>query len=191
MSTAQQSRETGRRILSGKTIVSGVIAGMVAGAVMAMYAMLASATFLHQGFFTPLYGIASPLIGRDAMMTSMQRGVYFAFGPVLLGLVVHMMWAAVFGVVFALYVRASRLHDIQALAAGLLYGLVIELVMSLVVLPVVGVGGMPGTIGVSSFTVEHVLFGLSLGLWVVLRPQGVGIGTPRRANGSRYVQHSA
>lgn len=170
MSAAQQSS---RPIVSGRTIVAGLIAGMVAGAVMAMYAMLASATFLHQGFFTPLYGIASPLVGPGAMMTSMQRGVYLALGPALLGLVVHMMWSALYGVVFGLIARAAQLHGAQAIIAGAVFGLAIELFMSLVMLPILGVGGMPGTIGLPSFTVEHLLFGLTLGLWVAARPQDV------------------
>src|SRR5215470_17367988 len=37
-----------------RLLIIGAIAGMVAGALMAMYAMIASATFLGQGFFTPL-----------------------------------------------------------------------------------------------------------------------------------------
>jgi uncharacterized membrane protein YagU involved in acid resistance len=162
-----------RSIVTGRTLILGAIAGMVAGAVMAMYAMLASATFLHQGFFTPLYGIASPLIGPSAMGTSMQQGLYFAVGPALLGLVVHMMWSAGFGMVFFVLARATRLHDASAIGLGLLYGVAIELVMSLLVLPILGVGGMTGTIGLPSFTVEHLLFGLTLGAWVAARPHDV------------------
>jgi hypothetical protein len=82
-----------------RTLVVGAVAGMIAGAVMAMYAMKASATLLHQGVLTPLYGIASPLTGPDAMKTSMRQGMYLAPGPALIGLVVHMMWSAVFGLI--------------------------------------------------------------------------------------------
>jgi len=53
-----------RTIITPRTIIAGAIAGMVAGAVVAMHAMLASATFLHQGFFTPLYSIARQSSGR-------------------------------------------------------------------------------------------------------------------------------
>ena len=70
-------------------VVAGAVAGIIAGMVMAMYAMIASATFLGQGFFTPLYGIASPLVGSEAMMTSLKQGFYFDLGPALVGLVVH------------------------------------------------------------------------------------------------------
>jgi uncharacterized membrane protein YagU involved in acid resistance len=164
-----------------RTIIAGAIAGMVAGAVMAMYAMLASVTFLHQGFFTPLYGIASPIVGAGAMATSMQQGVYFSLGPALVGLIVHMLWSAMYGVIFALIARAARLHGIQAIVVGLVYGLAVQLVMSLIVLPLVGQGGMPGVIGLPSFTVEHLLFGLTLGVWVARRPQDIASGAATNA----------
>jgi len=165
-----------RNIVTAHTVIAGAIAGMVAGAVMAMYAMLASVTFLHQGFFTPLYGIASPIVGTGAMATSMQQGVYFSLGPALVGLIVHMMWSALYGVIFALIARAARLHGVQAIVVGLVYGLAVQLVMSVIVLPLVGQGGMVGEIGLPSFTIEHLLFGLTLGLWVALRPQDIASG---------------
>lgn len=159
---------------TSRTVGTGAIAGIVAGLVMAMYAMFASATFLHQGFFTPLYGIAAPISGHSAMMTSMKQGVYFAAGPALVGLMVHMMWSAVYGVIFALIARQFRLRGGQALVVGAIFGLAIELVMAVVVLRIVGLGSMPGTIGLPSFTVEHLMFGMALGAWVLLRPQDVG-----------------
>jgi hypothetical protein len=168
--TTNTTNTTDTRGQTTRLIITGAVAGMIAGAVMAMYAMIASATILHQGFFTPLYGIASPIIGPKAMMTSMQKGLYFSFGPALLGLVIHMMWSAGYGVIFGLIVRGLRLGGGEAIAAGLIYGLLVMFFMSLVVLPIVGVGKMPGTIGWPSFTVEHLLFGLTLGLWPLRRP---------------------
>jgi hypothetical protein len=167
--------------VSGRTVVAGLIAGIVAGAVMAMYAMVASATSLHQGLFTPLYGIASPIAGQAATMTSMKEGVYFAFGPALLGFVVHMMWSAMYGVVFGLIARAARLAGVPAVIAGAVYGLVIELVMSVVVLSILGLASMPTKIGLTSFTVQHLLFGLAVGLWVATRPQDIAAGASSSA----------
>jgi uncharacterized membrane protein YagU involved in acid resistance len=154
-----------------KLLVGGAVAGIIAGIMMAMYAMLASATFLGQGLFTPLYGIASPLLGPAAMMQSMKQGIYFAGGPALLGLVIHMMWAALYGIIFALVASALHLKGVLAVMAGLVYGLLIFLVMSYIVLPVVGAGGMPGMVGYPSFILEHLIFGMVLGLWPVFRPQ--------------------
>lgn len=160
---ASQSIET------SQTLITGAIAGMVAGSVMAMYAMIASATFLHQGFFTPLYGIASPIVGSQAMMTSMQQGFYFSFGAALVGLIAHMMWSAVFGAIFLLIARAAHLHGASAIVAGVLFGVIVEALMSLTVLRILGLGGMPSTTGLPSFTVEHLLFGFTLGAWVAAR----------------------
>src|SRR6266568_2487883 len=82
---------------------------LIAGAMVAMFTMLATVTYLHMGFFTPLYVIASPLTGRQVMMTAMHAGAFaFALGPTVLGLVVHMMWSALWGVIFGLV--ASGLH---------------------------------------------------------------------------------
>jgi uncharacterized membrane protein YagU involved in acid resistance len=172
---------------TARFIGKGIIAGLIAGVVMAMYAMLASATFLHQGFFTPLYGIASPLIGPKAMMTSMTKGVYFAPGPAILGLMVHMLWSAGYGAVFGLLVRATHLSGPAALLGGLVYGVLVLLLMSFVVLPIVGAGAMPGTIGAPSFTAEHLLFGLVLGAWPLLRPQDFSLRHPSRTAAPRHA----
>jgi uncharacterized membrane protein YagU involved in acid resistance len=195
MSPAERSMARSRRsIVSRRIIVAGVIAGMVAGAVMAMYAMVASATFLHQGFFAPLYGIASPIAGQSAMMTSMQQGTYFALGPAVLGLVVYMMWSAMYGVAFGLIASATHLRGASAIVAGAVFGLAIEFVMSVIVLPILGLASMPGTIGLPSFTVEHLLFGLTLGLWVATRAQDVADvagGTSPRTQLSAHGRRSA
>ncbi len=156
-----------------RLLVAGAIAGMVAGAMMAMYAMIASATFLSQGFFTPLYGIASPLLGPFAMMQSMKQGIYFAAGPAVLGLIIHMLWSALYGMLFALLAMFLRLKGMVALLSGLVYGLVVLVVMSFVVLPSVGAATMPAMIGWPSFMVEHLIFGMVLGLWPLLRPADV------------------
>ena len=76
-------------------LIAGAIAGMLGGVMMAMFTMIATATYLHMGFFTPLYVIASPFAGPQSMMTAMHGGAfYFALGPAVLGLVVHLMWSA-------------------------------------------------------------------------------------------------
>jgi hypothetical protein len=154
-------------------VVTGAIVGIIAGMVMAMYAMIASATFLEQGFFTPLYGIASPLVGSEAMMTSMKQGLYFALGPALLGLVVHMMWSAFYGAIFGVVASRLQLAGTAAVVGGMVYGVVMMIVMSFIVLPIVGAGAMPGMIGWPSFTIEHLMFGLVLGLWLAVRPADV------------------
>ena len=71
--------------------------------------------------------------------------------------------------IFALLARHFRLAGPLGLVAGIAYGLVVMGVMSPVVLPIVGAGGMPEMVGFS-FWIEHALFGVVLGLWPFLRP---------------------
>src|SRR5260370_41780622 len=103
-------------------LIAGAIAGVLGGVMMAMFTMLATATYLHMGFFTPLYVIASPLAGPQSMMTAMHGGVfYFALGPAILGLVIHMLWSALWGIVFGLVVGlwpVLRPQDFTGLLGG-------------------------------------------------------------------------
>jgi len=90
-----------------------------------------------------------------------------------------------YGVVFALIARAARLHGAWTLVGGVVFGLAVQLVMSVIVLPLVSQDGLVGEIGLPSFTVEHLLFGLTLGLWVALRPQDIPADTPARIGAGR------
>jgi hypothetical protein len=169
-----------------RTYGAGLVAGIVAGVAMAMYAMVAGATYQDSGFFTPLYHIASTFIEPTAMETSMQQAMggdlyYFSAGPAIVGLVVHMMVAIAFGLTFAIVVRSLRLHGTPAPAVGVVYGLAVFAVMSVIVLPAAAnlfgggkpISDMPQMVGYSTFAIEHALFGLVLGLWPLTRPQDV------------------
>ncbi len=163
------TKDTNRLI---KILIIGAIAGMIGGAVMAMYTMIATATYLHMGFFTPMYVIASPLIGRQVLMTSLHQGLfYFALGPALLGLVVHMMWAALYGMIFGLIAYGTHLKGAVAVISGLIYGVLVMLFMSFIMVPIVGAPNILNLLGWSTWTIGHLLFGLVLGLWPVLRPR--------------------
>jgi hypothetical protein len=153
-------------------LIAGAIAGVLGGVMMAMFTMLATATYLHMGFFTPLYVIASPLAGPQSMMTAMHGGVfYFALGPALLGLVVHMLWSALWGIVFGLIAYGLHLRGAAAVIGGMVYGVLIMLVMSFIVAPIVGAPNFFQLLGWPTWTIGHVLFGMVVGLWPVLRPQ--------------------
>jgi hypothetical protein len=161
---------------------------------MGMFAMFAAATYQGTGFFTPLYHIASPLAGGDPMMTSMDaaaRGDTFSFdaAPALLGLTIHMMWGAFWGAAFFALARATGLQGAAPLvAAGLVFGLAIMLFMSWVTLPLTAaiVGGgrpieeMPSVVGWGTFSVEHAIFGLVLGVWAAARGFGVARAEAQR-----------
>jgi membrane protein implicated in regulation of membrane protease activity len=52
-------RDTGQSI---HLLLLGAIVGMIGGILMALFTMLATATYLQMGFFTPLYAIAAPVL---------------------------------------------------------------------------------------------------------------------------------
>ena len=154
-------------------LIFGAIAGMIGGVLMAIFIMLAAATYLHMSFFTPIYAIAAPLVGQQPLMTSMHSGVlYFAPGPALLGLLVHLMWSAFWGIIFGLVARGLHLTGGVAIIGGLVYGLLVMLVMSFIVAPLVGAPNLLQMLGRVSFIISHALFyGMPLGLWPVVQPR--------------------
>jgi hypothetical protein len=171
---------------NGKSItllIVGALVGMIGGVLMVLFTMLAAATYLQMGFFTPLYAIAAPLIGRQTLVTSMTNGVfYFAPGPALLGLLVHLLWAAFWGMLFGLIARRLHLTEGVAIISGLVYGLLVMLVMIFIVVPIVGAPDLPRLVGSLSFLIAHALFyGLPLGLWPVVQPQFFTDHTTRQA----------
>ena len=178
-----------RRIATDRTDVSrtlrtGAIWGIAGAALMGIYAMVAGLTYLNVGFFTPLYHIASSMIDPSAMMTSMEKATmgandfYFDTGPAAVGMGIHLIVGAVYGVFFALIARALKLDRAAAVAVGATYGIVVLLLSSFVGLPLAAAafgGGdpirdMPRMVGWTTFTIEHVLFGTVLGIgWMIHR----------------------
>jgi hypothetical protein len=159
-----------------QTIGYGAAAGVVASIPMAMYAMIA-AWEKGAGFFTPLYHIASLIAPDGSMTTSMQKAVagenfHFALGTAILGTMIHMVAGAGYGAVFELV--ASRLHLRRGLlaAAGLGYGAIVFAMSAFIGLPlaaaVFGSGdpirNMAEMAGWGTFAIEHLIFGLVLGL---------------------------
>ena len=176
----------GERTDVGAVIRTGALWGIIAAAVMAMYAMVAGLTYLGTGFFTPLYHIASTVIEPKAMMTSMQRAMegqsdfYFTIGPAAVGMMIHLATGAAFGVLFALLARSLRLSGAAAVVAGMFYGVGVLLFSSFVGLPVAAelfdggdpIADMPKMVGWTTFTIEHVMFGAVLGLGLFLASRG-------------------
>jgi hypothetical protein len=182
----------GSRPAVGRAVLGGAIAGLVASVLMGMFAMIAAATYQGTGFFTPMYHIASTFISGDAMKTSMDRAMhgsdfYFAAGPALLGAIVHMMWGAMLGAIFGVLAWWLRLRGAAAPVAGVVYGLAVMIVDSLIVLPIAAsvfgggtpISDMPQIVGWGTFTIEHAIFGLVVGLWPALRPQDVSAPAER------------
>jgi hypothetical protein len=165
----------------------GALVGVGAAIVMAIFAMIASATYHHTGFFTPLYHIASAVIAPSTMMRSMEGGMHgnafvFSLGPAIVGLGLHLATGAFWGAIFGLIVSTGWLRGPVGLLAGIVYGLAVMVVMAFLALPVIAavfgggqpISDMPKLAGWGTFTIEHALYGAVLGLWASLRTREVG-----------------
>lgn len=166
----------------GAVVLTGAAFGALASLVMAMYAMIASATYQHHGFFTPLYHIASTFIAPSDLMTSMQHAMmgstfYFAFGPAVLGAAIHMMTGAMYGAVFAVAIHALRLRGAILIGAGAVWGAMVFAISSWIGLPLAAklfnsgdqITHMAKMVGYPTFLTEHVLFGLALAALLLSR----------------------
>jgi len=156
----------------GRTLIVGAVAGVIGSLAMAMFAMIAAATYQHTGFFTPLYHIGSLLLDPSTMMASMQQGMagsnfYFVFGPAVVGALIHMMVGAMYGIVFAVIVRFAKLRGVSLLTAGMVYGAVVFAVSAWIGLPLAAtifsagdpITNMAAMVGYPTFLIEHVMFG--------------------------------
>lgn len=158
----------------------GVLGGIVGAIVMAMFAMIAAATYQGTGFFTPLYHIGSAFGGSasmEAMQASMEQAqggdpLTWFTGPALTGLIVHMVAGMMWGAVFGLLLAGLRIAKPAVAPAGVAFGIAVMVVMGFVVLPVIAslfgsgdpIRNMPSMVGWATFTAEHALFGLLLGM---------------------------
>ena len=152
--------------------------GMAAGVPMALFMLVASATWGHAGFFTPFYRIAA-ILDRAAFEISRREaatGSPFWFEPqtALPGACVHLGLAGFFGMLFALLARGRR--PATLVLAGGAWGLVVAAVMVPVLrLAARVLGGgtliadLPGHLGWPTYLAMHLVYGLSLGAVVALR----------------------
>jgi hypothetical protein len=168
--------------VSWRYVGAGALLGAAAAIVMAMFAMIAAATYQGTGFFTPLYHIASSVLDPSTMMRSMQAagsGETFVFsaGPAVVGFALHLLTGAFWGAIFGLLVSIGRLRGLIGLLAGIVYGLAVMVVMAFIGLPIVAavfgagdpISDMPRLAGWGTFTIEHAIYGAVLGFWPLVR----------------------
>ena len=155
-------------------VARGAIGGMIAGMAMAIFAMVASVTYQHHGFFTPLFHISALFGSPKSMMISVHEAMaghrfWFAAGPAFVGLLIHMLTGAAYGIAFA--VVARRLHRRALVPAGMVFGLGTFFVSSFVGLRIAAtitgagttISDMAKMVGWPTFALEHLMFGLVLG----------------------------
>jgi uncharacterized membrane protein YagU involved in acid resistance len=106
---------------------------------------------------------------RSGMEAMAGNKFWFSAGPAALGLLIHMMTGAMFGIGFALL--AGRLSRTLLVPAGAVYGLAVFVVSAFVGLPVAAkvtnsgniISDMASMVGWATFAIEHMMFGLVLG----------------------------
>ena len=168
-----------------RTLEKGVFFGLVASIIMGLCAMAASATYQGRGFFTPAYHVAF-IIDPNTMGLSLEHAAsgdrfFLSHEPFVFGLAAHVIVAGCFGALFAVAATKFRPRGTQALAGGLIYGLLVMFVMSTLVLPVAGsafdagqpISRMGSEIGWATFAALHAVYGLALGMWLYVRPQDI------------------
>lgn len=180
--TTSHSAITNPAVAARSAIMVGALIGAASSLFMAMFAMIASATYQNHGFFTPLYHIASVFIDPKTLMTSMGKGMagsnfYFDLGPAMLGVLMHMMVGAAYGVGFVVFVRAARLSQPGLLVAvGIGWGAGVFGISSFIGLPLAAaifgsgdqISDMASMVGYGTFMIEHLIFGAALGLLLVI-----------------------
>jgi hypothetical protein len=132
-------------------IIGSGIAGILAGTVMAVAAMLHAAAN-GSGFLLPVRSIAATWYGAKALVGGAV--------VLLVGLVTHLSTAAFGGVVFAV-LPSSRKSAIAALLSGLIWGVVIWAILSFAVMPWLNPTMYAGTVGKEPgwWFVLHLIFG--------------------------------
>jgi hypothetical protein len=154
--------------MQGRYAVGGIVAGLVGALAMAIYTMTNEFLSGHS-IFTPMYMPATPLVGMGPMERGMGGGaLYLEPFPAILGMVVHFLWAAFWGLLFAAVLWLTRATGWAGFGLGIVWGYVAGTIMSALVLPAVGMGPMWEQPGLMVFALDHLAFGLPLALWALL-----------------------
>lgn len=131
----------------GDIAVDGLLAGMAAGVVMALWLILVG------------------LIGGEGPAATLRRFDPGAGGSPAIGALMHLAVAGIYGVIFALVAQALSgrwsLSPKLTLYLGVAYGLLLWLVARLVVLP--DLNQALGDIVALNFLAAHILYGVVLG----------------------------
>lgn len=165
--TANRSTLVRSRSLPDVIGLGGAIAGLLAGAVMVLLSPLLS--YLNGiSVWEPPRLIASTVLGSTVL-----NDTGFAAGPVLVGLLVHMLTSVALGVVFGVIVnRVLHLTTDFGLPIymGLVYGLIIFFIAYFIILPIVNPALTEDY--VAALIAQNVVFGMCLGIFYTLvRPK--------------------
>jgi uncharacterized membrane protein YagU involved in acid resistance len=156
--------------VSGPAWINGGVAGLIAGLVFAMWAMVI-------GAFTPGSNLLAPPQGIAQSIGIGSQGHDIQALPLLIGLMGHMMNSVIFGLVFVAIVAALKLRGTATVVAGMAYGLAVYLVMYLVVLRGLLSGSSASFLSANpewSWILAHLMFGVVMGALLAYRPLARG-----------------
>lgn len=165
--------------IHGDIVEAGVLAGLLGGVAMALFATIyAGAAGL--GFWSPLEAIAATALHSSTIVTGA--------GAVIVGLLLHLIMAMFFGVIFAA-LTPPALPPLPAFAFGLLMGVATLVLMSLLIVPAVNPavrselmwGSAPGAMPVGAAFVMHLFYGAGLSIAPALRRRMAGVAQPTSA----------
>jgi uncharacterized membrane protein YagU involved in acid resistance len=157
-------------LASGPAWINGGVAGLIAGLVFAMWAMIIGALTPGSNLLAAPQGIAQS-IGIGGQGHDIQAL------PLLVGLMGHMMNSVIFGLVFVAIVAALKLRGSAAVVAGMVYGFAVYLVMYLVVLRGLLSGASASFLSANpewSWILAHLMFGVVLGTLLAYGPLARG-----------------
>lgn len=135
-------------------IISGGIAGILAGIAMAMAAMLYSAAN-GSGFWLPVRSIAATWYGANALVGGA--------GVLIVGVLTHISNSAFWGMIFAAF-PPVRKSTTAALFGGLVWGVVVWTIMSFAVMPWLDPTMYAATVRMEAgwWFVLHLIYGATL-----------------------------
>ena len=145
--------------LSSGAFVHAAVSGVIAGVVMAMFAMMI-ALVSGYGFWAPPRAIAAAFLGPQL------AGPGFALGSILLGMMIHMMLSAGFGVGFgvAVSVIAREAGMLTLLVLGMAAGVALWAGSTYVVAPALnGAELFTAAMPAWAWFAAHAMFGVALG----------------------------
>lgn len=111
---------------TGESVAGGLLAGMIAGIVMALAAMIYMAAATPMEFWLPMKNIAATWLGVSALIGGASA--------VAVGVITHLVVASGWGLLFGLV--AGRQRSVGgALVAGIVYGTVVWAIMTWLIMP--------------------------------------------------------
>jgi hypothetical protein len=140
---------------TGRAVGGGVVAGVAGGLLLALF-LVGIAAGHHADVWQTLKGAGAPFLHDRAMRPG------FDGLAVLVGVVSHFAVSIVWGVLFGLLALGLERGATVGLGAG--WGFVCWFGMAFVVLPMVGLGEVANHLQTFGAVVEHVIYGVVLGL---------------------------